>query len=315
MILYIRRIRTAYSQKFILFFIILLLRDNGPLFAEQFLVDAQGAVGAWKKSTIKSRNAVFTNTNFVQSEIFYDIPKYSKYGIFAYVYHNYSKQSPNLNIMILDSRGSAHYGSHRIENIWYLDKPDSGRWFFISLLDKEYLDLPAGKISIRFWVDGLGTKTDDGSMGTENIVAIESLFFLPVTESMEVFYSPNIIAPETAIGDWKVNEYDSLYATNFISSDSINDACVLQINYPLTGNYSILTSVLSGAENKLSFSSVGQGSIPNLSSTQIPAKASWAIERVGPIYLKSGSNKVKILHGAANNILIDYLFFIPLDQK
>ena len=136
-------IKSLFCGIFFCFF----LSDN--LWAETSLViDATSSTGTWEKGIITDRKVLFTDKSYVVSNIQMDVPKPGEYQLFVYAHHNWRKSSPCIYVEAVDSEAKVHTGYHKIENIWYLEQQDKGRWFFISLAQNPYWNLPKGKYNL-----------------------------------------------------------------------------------------------------------------------------------------------------------------------
>jgi hypothetical protein len=296
-------------------FIITFILFRVDLYAEAgLIIDATNSQGYWEKGLVTNRKAVFTDKPFVVSEIQANIPISGRYQIFAHVYHNWRRFFPCIYMEAIDSEEKEHKGSHKIENIWYLNGNEKGRWFFISLAENPYWDLPKGKLSLKFWAAGKKSGWDNSEVPMEGRIYIENFFIVPVLNTETNMFLPFIINVESGKGNWDISYYDPRYATNLIKTKKKNSVFLYEVNMPLSGYYQLLISVISPLNNRIEISA-GNKLKKQKINIKLNNQNQWSLVSTKPFYLVKGYNTVIFKILTSNEIMIDFLMISPSFSK
>lgn len=308
--MYIRRSPGLENFKYSRGLFLLLILFNTCLAAacaqQPFIIPADKACGAWQKSVVTGRKAISTDKPKASSEIQLNLIKSGKYQLFAYVHHNWRKAVPHIYVEALDADGKLHAGYHKIENIWYLDNAFLGRWFFVSLSQGDYWQLPEGRLNIRFWPEARADSWQGNAVAMEGPVSIENFFLLPMQESGNRLYMPWLINPELAKGNWKVLDYQPAYATNLLESSDNGDSAQCFVEIPISGYYSVSAALFSSAKNKLAIT-LNKGEESRKINMEIAGLDTWRTITSDPVYLNEGRYAVVFDHLASEKVMIDYL--------
>ncbi|MBU1862062.1 MAG: hypothetical protein KKH94_00130 [Candidatus Omnitrophica bacterium] len=275
------------------------------------VISAQSARGEWIKGDIAQREAIFIDKTGCVSEVSFNVPRPGKYQLFTYLYHNWRKSFPCIYVKIIDSKGKTHFGYHKIENIWYLEQEKIGRWFFVSLMNNTYLDLPAGPLQVKFWIEGQKTAWEKDVVPIEDIVAVESFFLSPIVKTDGDRFLPWMSYPEVGSGDWDRINHHSKYGTDLITTHTINAIFTYQIQVPVAGYYHGVLSVLS-PEGSIVQITIKKGFKKHSIPLTLRRKEEWQLVDAKPLYLKEGTYDVTFKNLHTNKIMIDYFFLFPI---
>lgn len=288
---------------------------NFYLWAQSPLViDVTASKSAWEQDILTDRKVIFTNKPFEIAEIQTDIPSAGKYQLFAYAYHNWRQATPRIYAEAVDSEGIIHKGYHKIENIWYLSQEDKGRWFFISLTQDPYWNLPKGKLQLKFWVAGNDSPHGNTIVPMESRVSIENLFLIPIIESDGGSYLPGVIYPESGEGNWNVSPYHPKYATNLIESNRNGSLFSCKATIPVSGYYRIWFSVLSPLNNRLTII-VKNRLKKNKFNIKLEGKEEWTIIPTQTLYLDKGTHSIILKKLGSNQMMIDFFMILPISEE
>lgn len=274
------------------------------------IINASDSFGEWNKEIITGRKVVSTNKSLIKFEVQVFIENPGKYQLFSYIHHNYRKVVPCIYVEASNDKGILYKGYHRIENIWYLDKIDPGRWFMVSLTQDPYWELPRGNLTIRFWADAFKAVWDNGKTSMEGKISIEKLFLIPVKESGGNLFLPWLVFPETGEGDWDILEYHQEYATNLVESSQKEQSLTILVDIPYADYYKLSGSVFSPLDNGLRVILRGK-SDKQKTDIKIKGRDTWSFVNSDSIYLNQGKYKITLEHTNSNLILIDYLMLLP----
>ncbi|MFH1397312.1 MAG: hypothetical protein ABIH27_02005 [Candidatus Omnitrophota bacterium] len=275
-----------------------------------YIINASDSIGEWSKGITTGREVVFTNESLIKSEVQVYIENPGKYQLFSYIHHNYRESVPCIYAEISNDKGILYNGSHRIENIWYLDKINPGRWFMVSLTQDPYWELPKGNLTIRFWVDALGGVWNNYKTAMEGSVSIDKFLFIPIQESGKNISLPWFVYPETGKGNWNIFEYHPGYATNLAGSSKSGEILITTVNILYADYYKLSGSVLSLSSNDLNVVFRGKSG-KQKEDIKIKGRDTWSFFTSDPVYLRKGSYNLLLTHSGANEILVDYLILLP----
>ncbi len=279
------------------------------------VINASDSTGEWSKGVVTGREVVFTNKSLIKSEVQVYIENPGKYQLFSYIHHNYRETIPCIYAEVSNDKGILYNGSHRIENIWYLDKINPGRWFMISLTQDPYWELPKGNLTIRFWADALKGVWNNDKISMENIISIDKFFLIPIDESGKNISLPWLIYPEVGKGNWNIFEYYSGYATNLAESSKSGETLIITADIPYADHYRLSGSVLSLSDNDLSVVFRGKPDKQKI-DIRIKGRDTWSFVTTESIYLNQGKYKIILKHLNPNPISVDYLMLLPgIDHK
>lgn len=299
------------------FSIVLFSLSVSSLYGKDFaVISAAKSKGEWRKEVVTHREVVSIDEPRKISEINIFVPRDGKYQLLAYVHHNWRNRDafPCFCVEAVDYRGNKHRGSHIIENIWYLEEDDSGRWFMISLSQNPYWTLPKGKLRLKFWAVGKKSTWEKEETPFEGKIAINSFFLIPILNDGKDLVLSNLLHPEVCQGDWKVINYESSYATNFISSEKEGGRAVCNIDVHKAGYYKILLAVLSssGGRLKISFNS-------KLKNQAVPifltAGDRWKMVFTEPVYFDRGIYRMELENESVEKIMVDFLLQCRIGEK
>lgn len=276
----------------------------------QLFCDILYADGLWEKGTILDRAAVFTNKAGAVSSVKINIPKAGRYQLFGYIYHNWRKSVPNFCIEAIDSKGTRHKGYHKIENIWYLNESTTGRWFFVSLSQNPYWELPEGKLKINFRAEAKDSTWGKAIVPMESIVAIGGFFLVPVLNSDKEIFMPWLISHEQGKGGWDSISYHQQYGTDLIQTNKKNALFSYVSHIPIAGYYRLVLSVLSSSDN---FLEIAIGDMHNRYnfSAEVKSCKTWRLISTNPVYLNKGKSFIKIRNVNSDQIMVDFLLLQP----
>ena len=317
---------------------------NIDLWAQSPLViDVTASKSAWEKDILTDRKVIFTNKSFEIAEIQTDIPTAGKYQLFAYAHHNWRQATVRIYAEAVDSEGIIHKGYHKIENIWYLSQEAKGRWFFISLTQDPYWNLPKGRLQLKFWVAGNDSPHGNTIVPMESRVSIENFFLIPVEDYEGATYLPGVIYPETGEGSWNIISYHQKYATNLIETNRNGSVLSCKTTIPVPGHYQIWFSVLSPLNNSLEITVKNEASDLLERNTKRPlliralqgavfwprtykakkhkfniklnGKEEWMIIPTQTLYLDKGTHSIILKKLGSNQIMIDFFMILPLSEE
>ncbi|MBU0503695.1 MAG: hypothetical protein ABH882_06530 [Candidatus Omnitrophota bacterium] len=274
------------------------------------VINASDSTGEWNKGVVTGREVVHTSESLIRSEVQAYIENPGKYQLFSYIHHNYREAIPCIYAEVSNDKGILYSGSHRIENIWYLDKDYPGRWFMVSLTQDPYWELPRGNLTIRFWVDALKAVWNNDKTAMEGDISIDKFLFIPVRESGKNLSLPWFIYPEVGKGNWNISEYHHGYATNLVESGKSKETLILTVDIPYADHYKLSGQVLSLLDNDLSVIFRGK-SDKQKKDIKINGRETWSFVASDSIYLNHGEYKIILKHTNSNPLLIDYLILLP----
>lgn len=278
-----------------------------PLF-----VEAVNARGAWQKGLVTARKVVFTDQLGVVSEIDTNVPREGRYQLLAYVHHNWRNRNafPAIYLEAVDSKGDKHRGSHMIENIWYLEKDDPGRWFFVSLSENPYWELSEGKLNLKFWIEGKESPWEDKEAPLESAVSVYAFLLLPILEDDFGAYSSLLINPEHCKGDWDSNPYDSEHGANLVESERKYTKFSCGINIPVSAYYKGWLSLFSPADCSLEIR-IKNKLINHKSVVRLKGSKEWGFIAFGLVYLTKGDYHVSVRNLEKCKQGVDFLMLLP----
>ena len=293
--------------------ILFCLLISSKLLAETSLfVEAVNAQGAWQKGVVTARKVVFTDQPGVVSEIDINVPKDGKYQLLAYVHHNWRNRNafPDIHIGAIDSKGNSHSGSHMIENIWYLEENDPGRWFFVSLSDNPYWEFPEGRLHLRFWIEGKYSPWEGRGVFLENVVSIYAFLLMPILEDNANMYSSLLINPESCAGMWDRIPYHRNYGTNLTESGRKNMVFSCSVNIPVSAYYkgwlSLLSATVGSLEIRIKNKLINYKSVIKLKDNK-----EWEFIAFGPAYLSKGDYHISVKNLKQGRPAVDFLMLLP----
>lgn len=308
-----RRIKIFISL--LLFNLLLRCSLEASIWAEACLVvDAANSKGAWKKGIVMDRKVLFTDKAYAVSELQIDVPAPGKYQLFAYLHHNWRESFVYIYVEAVDSNGIAHKGYHKVENIWYLRQEDIGRWFFISLMQDPYWNLPEGKLNVKFWVEGKTAAWEDTIVPMEDKVSVEHFFLIPTVSSETGTFLPGMINLESGRGDWHSHYYYPRYATNLIETNRKNSTFSYKADIPASLYYQGWLSVLTPSDNSLEIRLKNKSNQHKL-NIELNGKEQWQLISLEPLYLNEGTYSIVLESLRSHKILIDYFIAIPISQE
>ncbi len=293
-----------------LFNLLLIPAYSSPI----LVVDASSSKGKWGKGVITSREVSFTNSPSIKSEVQIYIENPGKYQLFLYVHHNYRKAIPCIYVEVLSDGGILYNGSHRIENIWYLDKDSPGRWFMVSLTQEPYWELPKGKLIIRFWADAFKTIWGNGKTSMEGKISIDKFFLIPVEESGPGMDLPWFISSGAGDKIREIVDYYPQYASDSIRVGKDKSDFFLETYIPQAGYYKLGGSVFSTVNNNLNISISGESDRRQI-SIAVAGADTWSFIYSSPVYLIKGRHVLEFLPSGSNEILIDFLLLTPCAKE
>ncbi|MDD5044670.1 MAG: hypothetical protein PHU91_04960 [Candidatus Omnitrophica bacterium] len=305
----------AYIQRYlkvsISVFLFSILINNSQALSYGLIADALAAKGQWVKGVVADRKAVIARESGAISEIEIQVPRQGRYNLLVYVYHNWKKFSPCIYVEAVDSEGKKHFGSHRIENCWYLKEPGQGRWFMVSLSDNPWWVLPKGNLTIRFWAKGCALDAGKGTeVPMEGDIAIERFFLVPVVDELAV----SIINPESTSGGWGFSYYDKNYQTGYIFTDKKNSLNSYAIKVPFSGYYQVYLSLLSLDPSALDIG-ISNGRIAKNARVVVKPEKEWGLVVTEPLFLNKGEYTLSLKNVEAKRVLLDYLLLLPFIEK
>ena len=274
------------------------------------IIDASDSTGKWSKGVVTGREVVSTNKSLIKSEVQVYIENPGKYQLFSYIHHNYRKAIPCIYVEVLNDKAILYSSYHRIENIWYLDKNNPGRWFMVSLTQDPYWELPRGKLTIRFWADAFKAVWSNGKTLMEGKISIDKLFLIPVRETEGNLLLPWLIFPEVGEGNWGILEYHQGQATNLVESSQKEQALTISVNIPYADYYRLSGSIFSLLDNNLRVIFRGKSDKQKM-EIKIKGRDTWSFANSDTIYLNQGDYKITLEHTNSNPVSIDYLMLLP----
>lgn len=281
-----------------------------PVYSNPVLVvNANNSTGKWSKGVITGREAVSANKPLINSEVQVYIENPGKYQLFSYVHHNYRETIPCIYAEVYNDKGVLYRGSHRIENIWYLDKDSPGRWFMVSLTQDPYWELPGGNLTIRFWADAVKSIWNNDKASMEGVISIDKFFLIPIQESGKNLSLPWLIYPETGNGAWDISDYHSGYATNLAESSKNAQRLTIPVDIVYPDYFRLWGSVFSSLDNSLEMTIRGNKGERKM-EVLIKGSDSWSFISSDLIYLDQGEYEITLEHTNSNPVLIDYLMLL-----
>jgi len=271
-----------------------------------FSVNAVDSLGEWRREVVTGREVVTTSKALAKSEIQVYIEEPGKYQLFAYIHHNWRKVVPCIYAEVANDGGVLYQGYHRIENIWYLDRENPGRWFMVSLTQGSFWELPRGRVTIRFWADAKAAVWDDSSGQMEGSISVDKFFLVPVWPSGKDSNSAWLVYPEAGNGNWSISDYQSKYATNLAKSVKRGQTLSIPVKVPSPGNYRLWAAVFSPEDNRLGITFRDKFH-KRKAGVGIKGKDTWSEIMTGPVYLNKGECRIVLEHLGQGEILVDYL--------
>jgi len=274
------------------------------------VVNASSSTGKWGRGIITNREVVSANKPSIKSEVQVYIENPGKYQLFLYVHHNYREAIPCIYVEVTNDKGILYNGSHRIENIWYLDKDSPGRWFMVSLTQDPYWELPRGELTIRFWADAFKTIWSNDKTSMEGKISIDKIFLIPIQESGGNLSLPWLIYPEAGKGEWDISDYHPGYATNLAGSSKNAQTLTIPVDISYPDYFRLWGSVFSSLDNSLKMI-IRSNKVERITDVLIKGEDRWSFISSDLIYLDQGEYKITLEHTNSNPILIDYLMLLP----
>jgi hypothetical protein len=228
------------------------------------------------------------------------------------VHHNWRnrKSFPEIFVEALDSKGKMHKGNHAIENIWYLNEKNPGRWFMVSISENPYWVLPEGNLALKFKITARETPWGQTRIPPEGEVAISEIFLMPVLDSGGAQFSSFIIEPESGEGDWQEIYYDPLYATGFIRSSAKGSRHSVKITVPVAGYYCGLICALSPLGNYIDMGVENNGKKLEY-PLELKATGTWALLGTPAFYLEKGECILSFITENTSEVMLDYCLLLP----
>jgi len=298
-------LRALYSVVFLFVFLI-----NPAYPGPALVINASDSTGEWSKGVVTGRQVIFSGKPSIKSEIQVYVEKGGKYQLFSYIHHNWRKAIPRIYVEVSNDGGVLYEGYHKIENIWYLDRSNPGRWFMVSLTKDPYWELPEGKFTIRFWVDGGKDIWNNDNAAMEDLISIDKFFLVPVQESGGNLYLPWLIYPEAGKGNWDILEYHPRYATNLVESSQNAQTLTIPVNVPYSDYFRLWVSLFSPLDNELEMV-IQSKADKQKTSIKIKGRDIWSFVSSDLMHLNQGEYVIILKHTIADKILIDYLMFLP----
>lgn len=305
-----RKAKIFIKSLFIVYWCLGFLLGIGLSAESSLCINASNSIGKWQKGTVTQREVVFTDKAKISSETEIYVASKGKYQLIAYVHHNWRKSCPCIYIEAIDSTGKVHRGYHKIENIWYLGSGDKGRWFFVSLSDNPYWDLPEGILSLKFWAGAKDSTWGNLSVPMEDKVSIGQFFLIPVAGSNSETFLPWMVNIESGTGNWQICDYDHEHATNFIKTQEKESLFYINLNIPTSTNYLLWLSILSKSDGALEVG-IKNGSREEKNIVKLKAEKKWILVRMGSLKLDKGPCLVSFKNLNQNEVMIDFFFLVP----
>jgi len=307
-----KAIFSIFCSAFFLFNLLLSPAYSNPV----LVINANSSAGKWGRGMVANREVVFTNKPLIKSEVQVYIENPGKYYLFSYVYHNYREAIPCVYVEVSNYKGILYRGSRRIENIWYLDKADPGRWFMVSLTQEPYWELPKGYLTLRFWADAFRGVWDDSKISMEGVVAIDKLFLVPIEESVSGMGLPwfiSLAVEDEGLGKVYYHPYHAADLIRF-SIGKGKDSFLFKAHIPRSGFYRLGCSIFSTSDNNLNLLVEGK---PDKLQADVKIKGSnvWSFVDSSPVYLEKGQQDLKLTYAGTNEVLVDYLLLTPCDKE
>jgi len=305
-----RKLKILIKSLFVVYLCLGFLLGIGLSAESNLFINASNSVGEWKKGTVTQREVAFTDKPDIKSETEIYVACKGKYQLIAYVHHNWRKSCPCIYVEAIDSTGKVHRGYHKIENIWYLGPKDKGRWFFVSLSNNPYWDLPEGILRLRFWAEAKDSTWGNLSVPMEDKVSIEQFFLVPVVCLNSETFLPWMLNIESGTGNWQICDYDHEYATNFIKTQKKNSLFFVNLNIPASANYLVWLSILSKSDADLEIG-IKNGSREEKNIVKLKANKEWNLLHTGSVKLDRGPCLIYFKNLDQNEVMIDFFFLTP----
>lgn len=269
--------------------------------------------GEWGQMLICGRQAVYNHNSVPLTGIKTDILKQGNYQLFAYVYHNLRTSCPVFFLEATDSAGNIYRGSHVVENIWYLgDEQSFGRWFFISLTDGTYWELPKGKLELKLWVEARDSSWEDSCQAALNdFVGVDSIFLIPVIDDS---FQQAPLSPESGRGTWQKSYYHPDKCTSVITSTTKGSTFYYDLDIPVDGYYKLWLSALSAVSTDLVLS-LENDLVKHSATVKLKGEESWELVEVEPMYLAKGGYSLIFKNLSYNKVMVDFFVLSPVNSK
>jgi len=267
--------------------------------------------GAWEKGIVTDRRVIYTDKPDCISEIQIDVPSAGRYQLVAYVHHNWRISVPCIYAEAEDAKGIKHKGYHKIENIWYLKADDPGRWFFVSLAEGSFWDLPRGKMRVKFWAEANKAAWDNTVVPPEGNISIANFFLIPVLNSESEIFLPGLINPEAGHGDWNVYPYLARYATNLIETNKKNSQFTCDLDVPVAGYYQFWFCLLSPLDNNLEIRLKNEKD-KYKTNIKLRGKSEWVLIPTEQIYLNRGGYSLTLENLFPHKVALDFFMVLPV---
>ena len=305
-----RKVKIFIKSLFVVFCYFGFLLGFGLSAESNFCINATNSVGQWQKGVVTQRTVAFTDKANIKSAITISISSKGKYQLLAYVHHNWRISCPCIYVEAIDSVGKVHRGYHKIENIWYLGPEDQGRWFFVSLSDNPYWDLPEGILKLNFWAEAKDSAWGNLSIPMEGNVSIEQFFLIPVTGTNSEIFLPWMVNIKSGTGNWQICEYDHEHGTNLIKTSEKNSLFRVDSAIPVSASYICWLSFFSVSGGRLELE-IKNGSLIEKNIIKLKAAKEWSSIYIGPIILDKGKCSIYFKNLDQNEVMIDRFILIP----
>lgn len=297
-----------------------------------FVKEAADASGGWKRSTLLDREVLLTDKKNDIAEINFYIPSDGYYQIFSYIYHNWRNYEPVIYFEAIDATGRVYKDRVVLEECWYIENNNAGRWLFHSLSASPFWRLSKGKLLLKFWADALCSSWDnmeikDGGRREkcpkidklDGIIAIESFYLAPVIFLNNQPVSIGYIEPVLESGSWRKTEYSGLFGTDLIYASEANGDALMKFGIPLDSEYIMAISLRKDDGTDIQMIIENDRFRKEFDFPERPGHRTWQIYFLGPLKLPKGIYNIIFKNISFSKRKeeagVDYIFLIPVVTK
>jgi hypothetical protein len=271
------------------------------------VVEGESAEGAWQVGELRSRSVLYTDMQNQKASIVIDVPSAGRYTLFGYLFHAWQKDFATLFVEACDEEGNLYRGYHALENIWYTYQATNGRWFWASLSDNPYWDLPKGTLKVTFWASGKETAWTEKTKELESLLAIDTFILAPAF-CEGIPWGPSI--EETEDSDWDIFTYVPEYSTNIISSGKEGSSHGTTFSFVESGEYTAFIDVFACEGGFLELSLVRNGKTITDILPIIPSPL-WQRIETSRMKVNAGRYEVRLCDRTSypqHRLMVDSLF-------
>jgi hypothetical protein len=184
----------------------------------------------------------------------------------------------------------------------------------VSLGDNPYWELPQGRLTLRFWIEGRTSSWFTAKIPAEGMVAIDRFFLVSLNSDDEGAFSPMAVHLACGGGDWNISHYDRRFARDLAYSEKPKERIDSGFSVPCSGYYRLWLPVLADASCVLK-TVIKSPSSENKIETAIEGSEVWQEKSLGPVYLEEGEHSVYFENTASAKVMLEYFLLLRSRDK